>query len=75
MAQNGVVKRGEEEDLTSSRQDNLFKEGYSINELLVLDNFNFTQWKAMMKTFIMAHDMEGWIIIYKGLNVPTNEKR
>ena len=23
----------------------------------------------------MAHDMEGWIIIFKGLNVPTNEER
>ena len=28
-----------------------------------------------MKTFIMAYDMEGWIIICKGLNVPTNEER
>ena len=25
-----------------------------------------------MKVFIMTHDMEGWIIIYKGLNVPRN---
>ena len=27
-----------------------------------------------MKAFIMAYDMEGWIMICKWLNVPTNEE-
>ena len=51
----------------------MFREGHSITKPPVLDNFIFTQWKARMKTFIMAHDMEGWIMICKGLKVPTNE--
>ena len=74
MAQEGEVGRGEEEASTSSRQDNLFREGYSIIKPLMLDNFKFTQWKVRMKAFVMVHDMEGWIIICKGLNVPTNEE-
>ena len=53
-------------------QVDMFREGHSMTKPPMLDNFMFIQWKARMKTFIMAHDMEGWIIIYKGLNVPRN---
>ena len=55
-------------------QVDMFREGHSITKPPMLDNFIFTQWKARMKAFIMAHDMEGWIMICKGLNVPTNEE-
>ena len=48
----------------------MFREGHSITKPPMLDNFNFTQWK----TFIMAHDMEGWIMICKGINVRTNKE-
>ena len=74
MAQKGVVRKGKEEASTSLRQDNLFREGYSITKPLILDNFKFTQWKASMKAFVMVHDIEGLIIICKGLNIPTNEE-
>ena len=55
-------------------QENMFIKGYSIIKPQMFNNFNFTHWKARMEAFIMAHDMEGWMILSKGLNVPINEK-
>ena len=54
-------------------QSNMVEEGYNITMPPMLTNFDFSQWKARMRIFIMAQDVELWEIVLDGLEVMDEE--
>ena len=54
-------------------QSNMVEEGYNITMPPKLTNFDFSQWKARMRIFIMAQDVELWEMVLDGLEVMDEE--